>query len=77
VVETYSKSGEPDETSFYCLFPVGSDSEKASAHFITAKAFKILSTKIHPKDEDSDTVRISNVNPETDIDIKESFKRRK
>jgi hypothetical protein len=77
VVETYSKSGEPDETSFYCLFPVGSDSEKASAHFITAKAFKILSTKIHPKDEDSDTVRISNVNPETDIDIKESIKRRK
>jgi hypothetical protein len=79
VVETYSKSGEPDDTSFYCIFPVGSDSERAAAHFITAETFKKLATKMHPKDEgdDSDSVRISDINPETDVDIRESIKRRK
>lgn len=79
IVETYSQSSEPNENSFYCIFPVGSDSEEAAAHFITAQMFEQLSTKIHPKDEDddSDSVRISDINPETDIDIKESIKKRK
>lgn len=79
IVETYSQSSEPNENSFYCIFPVGLDMNEAAAHFITAQMFEQLSTKIHPKDEDddSDSVRISDINPETDIDIKESIKKRK
>ena len=80
IVETYSQSSEPNESSFYCIFPVGSDSEEAAAHFITAQMFEQLSTKIHrsgeDEEDDSGSVRISDINPETDIDIKESIKRK-
>lgn len=78
VVETYSQTGEADDSSFYCVFPINSDNENAAAHFITFKHWAVLSEKMHTKDDDDSGVkRISDFNPETDVDLKESIKRRK
>jgi hypothetical protein len=79
VVETFSKTGEADNESFYSIFPITEKNTEGGAHFITFNRFQELSQKIHPEneDEDNDYVRISDINPETDTDIKESIKRRK
>jgi len=79
VVETFSKTGEADNESFYSIFPITEKNTEGGAHFITFNRFQELSQKIHPEneDEDNDYVRISDINPETDADIKESIKRRK
>lgn len=72
IVETYTTGGEPDNTSLYCVFPI-EENDNASGHFVTATKFEMLKTKIQPKDEndDDDSVRISDFDPETDVDIKE------
>jgi hypothetical protein len=77
VVETFTTGGQPDNTSFYCVYPIIETNEMASGHFIDAQMFQQLLTKIHPKDEegdDDDVVRISDFNPETDVNIKEMKK---
>jgi hypothetical protein len=74
VVETFTTGGQPDGTSFYCVYPIVETNELASGHFIDAPSFEQLKTKIHPKDEgaeDDDVVRISDFNPETDVNIRE------
>jgi hypothetical protein len=77
VVETFTTGGQPDHTSFYCVYPIVETNEMASGHFIDAQMFEQLLTKIHPKDEgeeDDDVVKISDFNPETDVNIKEMKK---
>jgi hypothetical protein len=74
IVEIYTTGGEPDNTSLYCVFPI-EENDNASGHFVTATKFEMLRTKIQPKDEnddeDDDSIKISDFNPETDVDIKE------
>jgi hypothetical protein len=76
IVETYTTGGEPDNTSLYCVFPI-KENDNASGHFVTAAKFEMLKTKIRPKDEnddeDDDSIKISDFNPETDVDIKEIY----
>ena len=77
VVETFTRGGQPDNTSFYCVYPIVETNELASGHFIDAQMFEQLQSKLHPKDEgeeDDDVVRISDFNPETDANIKEMKK---
>lgn len=77
VVETFTTGGQPDNTSFYCVYPIVETNELASGHFIDAQMFEQLKSKLHPKDEDvedDDVVRISDFNPETDVNIKEMKK---
>jgi hypothetical protein len=76
VVETYTTGGNPDNTSFYCVYPIIETNEFASGHFIDAQMFEQLKTKLHSKDKfkDKDFVRISDFNPETDVNIKEMKK---
>jgi hypothetical protein len=59
------------------VYPIVETNEMASGHFIDAQMFEQLLTKIHPKDEgeeDDDVVKISDFNPETDVNIKEMKK---
>jgi hypothetical protein len=75
IVETYTTGGEPDNTSLYCVFPI-EENDNASGHFISSSKFEILKTKIQPKDEEDDeddSIRISDFDPETDVDIKEIY----
>jgi hypothetical protein len=74
IVETYTTGGEPDNTSLYCVFPI-EENDNASGHFVTAAKFEMLKTKIQPKDEndEDDSIRISDFDPETDVDIKEIY----
>ena len=74
IVETYTTGGGPDNTSLYCVFPI-EENDNASGHFVTAAKFEMLKTKIQPKDEndEDDSVRISDFDPETDVDIKEIY----
>lgn len=74
IVETYvTSSGNVDNSSLYVIYPVNEENDMAGAHFVGAKQFEQLSVKFHPKDEndDPDMVRIKDINPETDVDIKE------
>lgn len=77
IVETYSKSNEVEQDSFFCIFPITESNTEGGAHFVTFNKFQELSKRIHPKGEDDDYVKFSEFNPETDTDIKESIKRRK
>jgi len=72
IVETYTTGGDPDNSSLYCVFPI-EESDDASGHFVTAQKFELLKTKIQPNDENDDdgSVKISDFDPETDVDIKE------
>jgi hypothetical protein len=77
VVETFTTGGQPDHTSFYCVYPIVETNEMASGHFIDAQTFEEVRKKIHPKDEgeeEDDVVKISNFDPETDVNIKETKK---
>lgn len=76
VVETYTSGGQPDSTSFYCVYPTEESNRFLSGHFISANKFEELKQKLHPQDEGGEEgVRnISDFNPETDTDIKEMKK---
>ncbi len=72
IVETYVSGTSPDNTSFYCLYPMGEE-QNLDGHFISHQKFEVLKEKLHPNnDEDFET--ITNVSPEDDVDIKENKK---
>jgi len=79
LVETYvvGENGPIDNRSLYCVYPIDEDNELAGGHFIGAKQWSELEgTKMHPKDEendDDDSRRFTDLNPETDVDIKEMY----
>lgn len=76
LVESYVKNnGDIDNTTLYCVYPVNDENELGKGHFIGAKKWDELSSKMHPKneDEDNDTRRITDFNPETDVDIREIY----
>lgn len=72
VVETYSKSGQPDDSSFYCVQPSDLENENVPAHFISPQAFEKLKEKIHLSGEGFSNV--TNFSPEDDVDLKENKK---
>lgn len=69
VVETYSKSAEPDNTSFYCIFPADSEGKLINGHFLTHQQFLKLKERFEPGEDESfsmvDTIKSD------DFDIKE------
>lgn len=69
VVETYSTSGQPDGTSFYCVKPSELQNDDVPAHFISAQKFEKLKEKIHFSSEDFSSV--TDISPEDDVDLKE------
>lgn len=69
VVETYSTSGQPDDTSFYCVKPSELQNDDVPAHFISAQKFERLKEKIHFSSEDFSSV--TDISPEDDVDLKE------
>jgi hypothetical protein len=79
LVETYvvGENGPIDNRTLYCVYPIDEDNELAGGHFIGAKKWSELEgTKMHPKDEendDDDSRRFSDLDPETDVDIKETY----
>jgi hypothetical protein len=79
LVETYvvGENGPVDNRSLYCVYPIDEDNELAGGHFIGANQWAALEgTKMHPKDEendDDDSRRFTDLNPETDVDIKEMY----
>ena len=79
LVETYvvGENGPVDNRSLYCVYPIDEDNELAGGHFIGARQWSELEgTKMHPKDEendDDDSRRFTDLNPETDVDIKEIY----
>ena len=79
LVETYvvGENGPIDNRTLYCVYPIDEDNELAGGHFIGAKKWAELEgTKMRPKDEendDDDSRRFTDLNPETDVDIKETY----
>lgn len=83
LVEVYvvGINGPIDDRSFYSVFPTTENNSMAGAHFIGAKQWALLesSKKMRPKkedegeDEDDETMRFTDLNPETDVDIKEVY----
>jgi hypothetical protein len=88
LVTTYIhvESKQEDDKSLYAIIKTtAKDVEDAEdlaetedqvlCHFITAKQFNVLKQRIHEKadDDDEDFIKISNINPETDVDIKEMY----
>lgn len=69
VVETYSKSGAPDNTSFYCVFPADSEGKLINGHFLTHDSFLKLKERFEPGEDESFSMvdKIS----QDDFDIKE------
>ena len=71
------ENGPIDNRSLYCVYPIDEDNELAGGHFIGARQWSELEgTKMHPKDEendDDDSRRFTDLNPETDVDIKEIY----
>jgi hypothetical protein len=78
LVEAYvvGESNQVDNNSLYCVYPIEGN-EYARCHFIGSRQWESLSSKMHPKDEDNndddDSVRFTDLNPETDVDIKEMY----
>jgi hypothetical protein len=77
LVEIYVRgNGGIDDTTLYSVFPVNDVNNNGESHFIGARKWKELSSKLHPKDEDDDNPdmeRITDFDPETDSDIKEIY----
>ncbi len=79
LVETYvlGENGPIDERSLYCVYPIEDENELAGGHFIGSRQWATLEgTKMHPKDDendDDDSRRFTDLNPETDVDIKETY----
>lgn len=79
LVETYvhKNSNQVDDKTLYTILNSNSEdtSDELNVHFVSAKQFNILKQRIHEKEEgdDEDYDRFSNFNPETDVDIKETY----
>ena len=78
LVETYvvGENGQVDNNSLFCVYPIEETNEYAQGHFIGARQWEVLGSKMHPKDEDNDdddTVKFTDLDPETDVDIKEMY----
>lgn len=78
LVETYvvGENGQVDNNSLFCVYPIEETNEYAQGHFIGHRQWEVLSSKMHPKDEDNDdddTVKFTDLDPETDVDIKEMY----
>ena len=78
LVETYvvGENGQVDNNSLFCVYPIEETNEYAQGHFIGHRQWEVLGSKMHPKDEDNDdddTVKFTDLDPETDVDIKEMY----
>ncbi len=75
LVIIYSKTGNIDPTSFFVVHPVSVENDLGEAHFVTYNHYQELLKKIVPKEDgdESDYTHIQGFNPETDIDIKETY----
>lgn len=73
VVEIYSNSETPNEDSFYAAYDTNAANVKKSAHFFTYDAWNKLkdSGKIVKQDESKRSGDIKNLEPDSDVDIKE------
>lgn len=73
VVEIYSDSDTPNEKSFYAAHDTSASNVKKSAHLFTFSAWNKLkeSGKIVKQNESSRIGDIKNLEPDSDIDIKE------
>jgi hypothetical protein len=70
VVETFTKGGQPDDSSFYSIYSVDSQNILISAHFLSHNAFNILSQRLISTDEDAQFSIIDKITSQ-DVDIKE------
>ena len=72
-VEIYSDSSTPNEKSFYAAHDVSSTNVEKKAHFFTYSGWKRLKDmgKVVKQDESKRSGDIKNLDPETDVDIKE------
>jgi hypothetical protein len=61
-VEVYSKSGSPDDSSFYIVIPID---DNINGYFVSHKKWLELQEKLHREDEET------NFNPDDDSDISE------
>lgn len=79
LVETFihQESNQEDEKTLYTINKSDSEdvSDELTVHFVTAKQFGMLKQRIHEKEDgdDEDFDRFSNFDPETDVDIKETY----
>lgn len=86
VVYNHMNSVQEDEKTLYTIKNTANDVEnigdaddesvdKEYVHFIGANQFKALKQKIRPKedDDDEDYEKLSDFDPETDVDIKEMY----
>lgn len=65
VVETYAKNiSNPDNTSFYCIFPT--DRGDFDGYFLSHQKWEALKTKLHPEDQ-----TMTDFNPTDDTDLDE------
>ena len=73
MVEIYSNSETPNENSFYAAYDTNAANVKKSAHFFTYDAWNKLkdSGKIVKQDESKRSGDIKNLEPDSDVDIKE------
>lgn len=72
---TIIKTTVKDVESAEDLADLAEADDEVLCHFITAKQFNALKQRIHEKadGDDEDYIRISNIDPETDVDIKEVY----
>lgn len=68
IVETFSKSNEINNESFFCIFP--QDGSSTSGHFLSFSAWNKLKEKLSPDDD----MTLTDFDKESDIDIKEMYK---
>lgn len=73
IVEIYSDSTSPNEKSFYAAFDMSTQNVSKSAHLFTYNGWNKLKEmgKIVKQDESKKSGDIKNLEPETDVDIKE------
>jgi hypothetical protein len=73
MVEIYSDTNSPNEKSFYAAYDTNASNVKKSAHFFTYDAWNKLKEtgKIVKQDESKRSGDIKNLEPDSDVDIKE------
>jgi hypothetical protein len=77
LVETFvGPSGQVDNQSLFAVAPILENQEFGNCHFIGYRQMQELNKKIHPKndeDDDDDTIRFKDFDPEKEVDIKEIY----
>lgn len=76
MVEIYSDTNSANEKSFYAAYDTNASNVKKSAHFFTYDAWSKLKEtgKIVKQDESKRSGEIKNLEPDVDVDIKETKK---